>query len=415
MRNDFEGLTQLGAGFATVEEQQSWKEEQKDISNITHPFSGSERNRLFLSSHGDSFLDISGISGVDSSSDGRVSVWLDFDRDGRSDLAVVNSNRPLLQFYRNATGDAFARLSVEEPTESAQADHRNFIALKFVGGNDTSDANPKLSNRDGWGARVTVEAGSHQITREHLCGQGFAGQSSATMLIGLGEADSIDRLIVDWPSGIHQEFSNVAVGQLVTLRERPQSDSQPAMTVSRYETVPLASAASAEQVSNSASKKTFPMLTLKSLKTAAGTYTPDTVVPDTQIVVLTTMASWCTACARHQPILNRWHERMSERSAGFKIGGVSIIGLAGDPEDSVDDLDEFIQEHEIKYSVVTDPDAALRTVVASILNSADGADILPSTIVLTRDGQVLKTHSGIPTVSELRQLIFEAISSRESQ
>ena len=92
---------QLGGKFATEEDKQSWQEDEKDLSNITHPFSGSERNHLFLSSHGKSFLDVSGISGVDSPSDGRVSVWLDMDRDGRQDLAVVNSNRPLFQLYRN--------------------------------------------------------------------------------------------------------------------------------------------------------------------------------------------------------------------------------------------------------------------------------------------------------------------------
>lgn len=395
MRKDFNANLQIGSGKATQEEEESWKTEEKDLSNITHPFSGSERNRLFLSSHGDSFLDVSGISGVDSPADGRVSVWLDMDRDGRLDLAVVNSNRPLLQLYRNGTGELTAGSSdAAQATESGSADQRkNFIALRFVGGNNAADASDEYSNRDGFGARVTVDAEGRQIIREHLCGQGFSGQNSSTMLIGLGDADSIDRITVTWPSGRKQSFPDVPMGKLLVLFERSQD-----FTVTDYQRV-TTDASLAEASAGAADHDTIrPLLQPVELTRDTTVNLPESGSPtsDSKIVVLTTMASWCTSCARHQPLV----QKMAQE---FDPSEVAFIGFAGDPEDPSDDLKGFVERLKIQYPVVVSPDAGFRTSVEAVLDSGDGSDILPSTIVLNNRGEVLETHSGIPSVSDLRR------------
>ncbi|MFB3095508.1 MAG: FG-GAP repeat domain-containing protein, partial [Candidatus Acidiferrales bacterium] len=49
-------------------------------------FSGYERDLLSLNLGGKKFLDISGISGIDSVTDGRGSVFADFDNDGDLDV-----------------------------------------------------------------------------------------------------------------------------------------------------------------------------------------------------------------------------------------------------------------------------------------------------------------------------------------
>lgn len=395
MRNDFEGSMQLNGKFATEEEKQSWQKDEKDISNITHPFSGSERNRLFINSHADSFLDLSGISGVDSASDGRVSVWLDIDRDGRQDLAVVNSNRPLMQLYRNQTGEP------SQNSASATNEPGNFIALRFVGGHNSFEPTQQFSNRDGWGARVTLQAGGLTITREHLCGQGFSGQNSATMLIGLGKADIIDSLAVVWPSGLQQTFADVPAGKLVTLHEHPQSAGHSAktpqgITVSDYRKVPLKSSPTTKLPANSVGSPSFAKLRPTTLESQAGATTTNAKLSNSKLVVLTTMASWCTSCARHQPLLKTM-------SREFDTANVSFVGFPGDPEDPLEDFNGFVTRLSVDYPVVADPDTALRKTVESILKTGDGADVLPSTIVLDQRGNILGTHSGIPTASELRR------------
>ena len=393
MRNDFNGSVQLGGKHATEEEKQSWKDDQKDLSNITHPFSGSERNRLFLSSHGDSFLDVSGISGVDSPSDGRVSVWLDMDHDGRQDLAVVNSNRPLMQLYRNESGGN------DRPGG-------NFIALRFVGGNDSADASPQFSNQNGFGTRVVVKTGDRQITREHLCGQGFSGQNSSTMTIGLGAATTIDQLSVTWPSGIQQQFKDLAAGKLVILFERPaannqtpsaQPSSDPAgITITDYPQVKADIVPRDTQTADAPNGDPLPTLTASQLAATLAPSLPENSIGNSKIVVLTTMASWCASCAKHQPLVKKL-------SADFAASGVSFVGFAGDPEDPPEALLGFAKRLDIDYPVISKPDDSIRASVEAILNSGDGADVLPSTIVLDGNGKVLATHSGIPTASELRQ------------
>jgi peroxiredoxin len=393
VRNDFNGGVQLGGKFATDEEKQSWKADEKDLSNITHPFSGNERNRLFLSSHGDSFLDVSGISGVDSPSDGRVSVWLDIDHDGRHDLAVVNSNRPLMQLYQNQTGNA-------DQTDG------NFIALQFVGGNDSTTANHRLSNRNGLGTRVVVQAGDRQITREHLCGQGFSGQNSSTMLIGLGDTATVDQLSVTWPSGVKQRFTDLQAGKLIILFERPaatdqSSPTQPVsssagITITDYERAPTYAAPSIDQTAGNQDGAPLPTLTPAQLAAAAKLPDNDAAIQAPKLVVLTTMASWCTSCAKHQPLVKKM-------SHDFQSSGVSFFGFAGDSEDPAEALQGFVKRLDVDYPVISEPDASVRSAVDRILNSSDGADILPSTIVFDGNGNVLATHSGIPTASDLRQ------------
>jgi len=384
---------QLGGKHATEEEKQSWKEDQKDISNITHPFSGSERNRLFLSNHGDSFLDVSGLSGIDSPSDGRVSVWLDVDRDGQQDLAVVNSNRPLMQLYRNQSGDR-------------DRSDNNFIALRFVGGNDSANATQQFSNRNGFGTRVVVKTGDRQITREHLCGQGFSGQNSSTMTIGIGKATTIDQLSVTWPSGTKQRFTNLASGKLIILFERPAANDQllsalpssdPAgITITDYPQTKID--ASTKKVQNAAPTigTQQPTLTATQLSAALESSANENSIGNSKIVVLTTMASWCASCAKHQPLVKNL-------SADFAASGVSFVGFAGDPDDPAEALQSFVERLDIDYPVISAPDEAVRASVETILNSGDGADVLPSTIIVDENGKVLVTHSGIPTASELRQ------------
>ena len=392
MRNDFYGSVQLGGSFATEEEKQSWQEDEKDLSNITHPFSGSERNHLFLNSHGESFLDVSGISGVDSPSDGRVSVWLDMDRDGRHDLAVVNSNRPLLQLYRNETGDTDRK-------------DGNFIALRFVGGNDSADASPEFSNRNGFGTRIVVQAGDRRITREHYCSQGFAGQNTSTMLIGLGEATTVDQLSVTWQSGLKQRFSNLTAGKLLILFERPAADDPSptrkdsdasGITITDYQRVLPADSPSEHPEIATQDRDPLPVLLPAQLAVASQPSASNLRVEDPELVVLTTMASWCTSCAKHQPLLK-------VMSKEFSTSNVSFVGFAGDPNDPADDLRGFIKRLDIDYPVAAAPDASLRSTVEAILNSGDGADVLPSTIIVNGQGQVLATHQGIPTASEIRR------------
>ena len=177
---------------------------------IDQSFSGQERNKLYYNvpgPHGRTFADLSTISGLDSISDGRVFVLSDFNRDGRLDVALSNANSPSLNLFQN----------------QIQTDHK-FVAVKFVGGMTAEQAEgraeKRLSVRDGFGAVVTFKlADGTIITREFRCGEGFAGQNSNTLVVGIGAADAVASVSVAWPSGIKDSIEQVASGTLLTLIE----------------------------------------------------------------------------------------------------------------------------------------------------------------------------------------------------
>ena len=168
-------------------------------------FSGHERNHTFLQDEEGKFQEVSGVSGLDSVADSRAFAILDFDHDGRLDLALVNANAPFLQLFSNQVGEAAGE----------------FLALRFVGGN-AAEASAEWSSRNAVGVRVLARAGELQRVREHRAGEGFAAQNSATMLLGFGAATQVDELEIRWPSGRVHRLDTLRTGQLITVYENPE-------------------------------------------------------------------------------------------------------------------------------------------------------------------------------------------------
>ena len=197
---------------------QDWKSEQLEADFIVdkksgqkkmHSFSAHERNCLFLNRSGKEFADLSLLSGVDNIADGRTFVYWDYDRDGWQDIALVNANSPLLNFYHNSIGQ-LAR-------NSGNSGH--IIAVRYVGANRAAVPSPGAACRDGYGAKVEVKLGQLTLKREHRCGEGFSAQNSATMIIGIGNYIAARSLTVRWPSGKSHTIENVLHGTQLTAYE----------------------------------------------------------------------------------------------------------------------------------------------------------------------------------------------------
>lgn len=76
-----------------------------------------------------------------------------------------------------------------------------------------------VSNRDGIGARVVVVSPSGTRIRDVRSGDGFRYMSSITTHVGIGADETIDMVIVYWPSGIVQTIDNPAVDQTLLVVE----------------------------------------------------------------------------------------------------------------------------------------------------------------------------------------------------
>ncbi|MGA3225450.1 MAG: CRTAC1 family protein [Acidobacteriaceae bacterium] len=116
----------------------------------------------------------------------------DFWNDGRLSAVINNSGaKPLLLV-----------------NQAANTNH--WIGISAVG---------TRSNRDGIGASVSVVAGDKKWIQEVRSGSSYLSSSDLRLHFGLGGASKIDRIEIDWPSGIKEWFSVPAVDRIVTLTE----------------------------------------------------------------------------------------------------------------------------------------------------------------------------------------------------
>jgi thiol-disulfide isomerase/thioredoxin len=325
-----------------------------------HSLSGHERNHLFLNHRGgESFSDLSALSGLDSDSDSRGFVMVDYDRDGLQDLALVNANQPLMQLFHNDLGEILPG-------------GRGLIALRFEGGSTGSEKS-EWSNRDGYGAMVEVVLPDGTLLkREHRCGDGFAAQGSRTMIVGIGKAKKATSIRVRWPSGKESLLADVKEGELVTIRENGAGENHQREEY-RKEVKAKAKAGDGQTV------VAFPLARENPGK----------------IQVYTTMATWCPSCLKHLP-----------RLAVLRDDSVALFAIPIDPGDKGEKLEEYMAKYSPPYELLRGVTSDRKEDVNGFLSGALGIanPALPSTVITDSDGNVLHVMQGIPTVSQLRKL-----------
>ena len=123
---------------------------------------------------------------------GRSLALLDWDRDGKQDFAVMN------------LGDPAALVVNRTPTSG------HYLHLHLRGVN---------CQRDAIGTMVHATVGERTLVRQLTAGDGFQCSNQRAVHVGVGDAASIDRLVVTWPNGTQQSFDNVPVDREVMLRE----------------------------------------------------------------------------------------------------------------------------------------------------------------------------------------------------
>ena len=338
---------------------------EQDGQFLTHSHSGYERNHLFLSHQGKSFADVSTVSGVDTDKDSRGFAILDFDRDGLQDIALVNANAPLLNLFHNQIGQWQAP--------------NGMIAIRFVGGNSAAKPSRELSARDAFGARVQVRLSDRVLVREHQCGEGFAVQNSATMIVGIGEHAAVDQVHVRWPSGATTTIEDVQEGTLLTVHEQPVDPTR-AYVAEPYRTGIQIGTPDLQMASR-------PVINIRG---AGGTTTP-------KLRIYTTVATWCAACVQQYPQLQMLNEVYGD--------DLQFYGMPVDPEDTAQKLAAYEDQHKPPYQMLTDPTSADRKAVQTLLEAILGDPPLPSTLATDGEGRVLRAWAGVPTRSQVQQLL----------
>ncbi|MDE0357889.1 MAG: ASPIC/UnbV domain-containing protein [Gammaproteobacteria bacterium] len=339
-------------------------------------FSGHERNHVFLNQNGDDYVDVSGISGLDHPGDSRAFAVLDFDRDGWQDLAVVNANAPLFRLFRNRMDE--------------RGDAGRFVAIRFEGGNRFAFPASEWSSRDAYGARVVLEVEGRELLREHRAGEGLAAQNSATLHVGIGDAEEVTRLEVRWPSGRRSDTTAVPAGTLATVYEDPSASPTGApfvLTPYRVHAEPLAVAASDEaRITTSGDNG--------SIRAAQD------VLPGkrARLILYTTVATWCAPCLAELPSLNLLR-------TSFTNAEVEIFGVPWDPDETPETLAAWSKRYEPPYRILSELKPRQRDTVIQGALDALRIDGLPAAVVTDSEGKVLLVRWGPPSVSELRVLL----------
>lgn len=347
-------------------------------------WSGKERNHLFLNLGGEQFEDVSGLSGLDHAADGRSFAVFDMDRDGFQDFAVVNTNDPRILIYRNGIGDS----------QKAGGARSGFVALRFHGGNTTASPSSSWSARDGYGAQVQVTAGGAELIREYRCGEGLAAQNSATMVVGLGHATAADSLVVRWPSGIEQRLDDVPSGRLITVYENPvNSPTGKVFVLSDYDRISWPPSPASDTASDDAAAQRL-VLDRPALSDAPAA-----------LNLYTTTATWCASCKGRLPQLARLRD-------GLGADQLAMWGLPSDEKETPALFDAYRDTYAPAYELLRDISPAERQEVRALLGKKLlNEAALPASIVTDADGNILLVDWGVPSLSQMRELLEKATRS----
>ena len=165
---------------------------QLDRANLGTSYA--QTNQLFENLGDGTFVEVSQLSGegLGIKKVSRGASFGDYDDDGDLDIFVLNINdRPTL--LHNDGGN-----------------ENNWLMVKTIG---------TESNRDGIGARIEVRCGEVAQSAEIRSGASYLSHNDLRAHFGLGQTESIDSLVVRWPSGLEERFENLAANRLVVLQE----------------------------------------------------------------------------------------------------------------------------------------------------------------------------------------------------
>ena len=187
-------------------------------------------------------------------------MFLDFDNDGWPDLLLVNGHvypevdkqhlgssyqEPKILYHNNGNG-TFTDISANAGSAITAATSARGLAVGDLWNDgrlsaviSNMNAHPSLlvnqikspnhwiafrtigtkSNRDGIGARISLQAGGRVREDEVRSGSSYSSNSDMRVHFGLGAADKIDFVQVRWPTGLVERFEKLLVNAIHDLKE----------------------------------------------------------------------------------------------------------------------------------------------------------------------------------------------------
>ena len=162
-----------------------WREDDEDGEFAR------DLSRAFVSDGEGKFEELASELGLNDPYEGRGVVCADLDYDGDTDILLLHtSTSESATLWRNDT------------------EGNNYLAIKLRG---------EGLNTSAVGARIHIRAAGRDQMREVTLGSNFVSHNSTDQLFGLGQANRVDTLTVEWPDGSETLMQDLEVNQRLTL------------------------------------------------------------------------------------------------------------------------------------------------------------------------------------------------------
>ena len=343
------------------------------ITELIHgesSWSGRERNIAYLNIGDGTFCDVSGAVGLDFIDDSRAYAAGDFDGDGDTDLVLKSRNEPGVRVLRN------------DFTSPDSSEANNAIALRARGAS---------SNWDAVGARITVVSAGASVTKTVAAGSGFLSQNSKEVVFGLGRADQVSEVRIEWPSGTEDVLTEVPVNRRIEVVEGSGLVSTEKFLAASERRV--ASPASQDRDSLSDSGGVWLLEPVRA--PAWNLMGTDGVLRSSNEfrgspLLLNVWATWCPPCRTELRGLQD-HRRDLEQA------GLQVVAVSVDDSDRSAAVAQFAGEEGFSFpALLADNDfkSAYNLLKRHLLNRRTDLRI-PTSFLVNSDGYVEKIYEGV--------------------
>ena len=333
-------------------------------------FSGYERHCVFLNTASSRFANVSATSGLDLLDDGRGIAYVDWDADGDLDLWISNRTAPQVRFLRNDT-----------PTEN------HFVAVHLTG---------RTSNRDAIGARVELylrNASPGKLAKTLYAGHGFLSQSSKWLHFGLGRNTDVDRIVVNWPGGAAETFTDLHADQRYhivqgsgTAEQWIPPNREIVLKPSRLQGTPATSTGNLFL----AVRAPIPELSYQD-------FTNNTISLNERIdrpTLINLWAAWCGPCHAE---LKEWSEHEEQfHNAGLRVIALSVDGLDENQTTDPSNAQQTVNDLNLRFDVgLANPDLLTKLqMLNDVLIYRRIPLQVPTSFLIDSDGQLAGIYRG---------------------